>query len=450
MMPKLFGTDGVRGIANSGLTPELAFKLGRAGAYILTKTNKRVAKIIIGTDTRVSKDMLNAALAAGMCSVGARVYNAGVLPTPAMAHLIREYKLDAGVTITASHNAFMDNGIKFFDRDGYKLPDATEAEIEDVINGGFDGVPSPDGEEVGVITQSDFALEDYVAHLAQTVKTSFENMRVAVDCANGAAYRAAPRIFNKLGADVYAINCDPDGLNINKNCGATHMESLVEYVKSHEVDVGLALDGDGDRLLAVDEKGMVVDGDQIMSILALHMKSKGLLAKDTIVATVMSNYGFFEMGKEQGINIEKTAVGDRYVLKHMLEQGYNFGGEQSGHVIFLDHNTTGDGLITALQLLSVMREMERPLSQLSKVMNVYPQVLNNIIVKAENKFAWETHPVIQEMIKRVSDKYTESGRVLIRPSGTEPLIRVMIEGKDKHSIAEDANKISSIIKEYLA
>jgi phosphoglucosamine mutase len=275
-------------------------------------------------------------------------------------------------------------------------------------------------------------------------------MRVAVDCANGAAYRAAPRIFNKLGADVHAINDDPDGLNINKNCGATHMESLVEYVKSHEVDVGLALDGDGDRLLAVDENGMVVDGDQIMSILALHLKSKGLLAKDTVVATVMSNYGFFEMGKAQGINIEKTAVGDRYVLKHMLEQGYNFGGEQSGHVIFLDHNTTGDGLITALQLLSVMREMDRPLSQLSKVMNVYPQVLNNVIVKAENKSAWETHPVIQEIIKRVSDKYTESGRVLIRPSGTEPLIRVMIEGKDKHSIAEDANKISSIIKEYLA
>jgi phosphoglucosamine mutase len=449
-MPKLFGTDGVRGIANSGLTPELAFKLGRAGAYVLTKTNKRAAKIIVGTDTRVSKDMLNAALAAGMCSVGARVYNAGVLPTPGIAHLIREYKLDAGVTITASHNAFMDNGIKFFDRDGYKLPDATESEIEDVINGGFDGVPSPDGEEVGVITQSDFALEDYVAHLAQTVKVSFENMRIVVDCANGAAYRAAPRIFNKLGADVYTINGDPDGLNINKNCGATHMESLVEYVKSHEVDAGLALDGDGDRLLAVDENGMIVDGDQIMSILALHLKSKGLLAKDTVVATVMSNYGFFEMGKAQGINIEKTAVGDRYVLKHMLAEGYNFGGEQSGHVIFLDHSTTGDGLITALQLLSVMREMDRPLSQLSKVMNVYPQVLNNVIVKAENKFAWETHPVIQEIIKLVSDKYAESGRVLIRPSGTEPLIRVMIEGRDKHSITEDANKIASIIKEYLA
>jgi phosphoglucosamine mutase len=447
---KLFGTDGVRGVANRGLTPELAFKLGRAGAYALTRTNKRAAKIIVGTDTRVSKDMLNAALAAGMCSVGARVYNAGILPTPGIAHLIREYKLDAGVVISASHNAFMDNGIKFFDRDGYKLPDATEAEIEDIINEGFDGVPSPDGDEVGVITQSDFALEDYVAHLAQTVKTSFENMRVAVDCANGATYRAAPRIFNKLGADVYAINCDPDGININKNCGSTHMESLVEYVKSRGMDVGLALDGDGDRLLAVDENGLIIDGDQIMSILALHLKSKGQLAKDTMVATVMSNYGFFEMGKEQGINIEKTAVGDRYVLERMLEQGYNFGGEQSGHVIFLDYNTTGDGLITALQLLSVMRETDRPLSQLNKVMNVYPQVLNNVLVKAENKAAWETHPVIQEIIRRVSEKYTDSGRVLIRPSGTEPLIRVMIEGKDKKLIMEDADKISSIIREYLA
>ncbi|MDR1537875.1 MAG: phosphoglucosamine mutase [Clostridiales bacterium] len=454
-MGRLFGTDGVRGVANSELTPELAFSLGRAGAYALTKENNHRPQIIVGMDTRVSSGMLEAALAAGMCSMGAKVFHAGVIPTPGIAYLVRKYQLDAGVVISASHNPMQDNGIKFFNREGYKLPDQIEEEIERIIESNLENLPRPVGDQVGIRVNAEKSLEDYVSFLKSTFideenpALNLEGLKIAVDCANGATYKAAPLVLRQLGADVHPIFFEPDGVNINRGCGSTHIGPLASFVKERAMDIGIALDGDGDRVACVDENGMILDGDQIMSICGWSMKKRGKLKKDTIVATVMSNMGFFMLEKEKGIHIEKTAVGDRYVLERMLELGCNLGGEQSGHVIFLEHNTTGDGLLTALQLLKNMREKDVPLSKLNAVMEVLPQSLRNARVSPEKKESYLENEEIRLEIEALEAKYSGSGRLLIRPSGTEALIRVMIEGRNPQEIDADAKRMVQILEERL-
>ena len=449
-MARLFGTDGVRGVANTELTPELAFALGRAGAYVLTKTSHHMPRIIIGTDTRISKDMLQAALTAGLCSMGARVYPAGVLPTPGIAYLVRKYGLDAGVVISASHNSFQDNGIKFFNKEGYKLPDVIEDEIEYTISNGRDTLPRPCGTDTGHVVPCDNALSDYVGFLKSTVPgLDLTGFKISVDCANGAAYKAGPMVFTNLGAEVLPIYNDPNGFNINDKCGSTHIEPLQAHVTANGSDAGFALDGDGDRLICADDTGNTVDGDQILSICGWYRKRKGELVNNTIVATVMSNLGFFRMAEEKGINIEKTNVGDRYVLERMLLINATLGGEQSGHVIFLEHSTTGDGLITALQLLKVMKADNKPLSELNAVMKVMPYVLLFALVDNGKKSEFNSHPVIRAEIDRLEQKYRDTGRVLIRASGTEAKIRVLIEGSDGAMIREDAEQFVKLVEMIL-
>ena len=448
-MGKFFGTDGVRGVANTELTPELVYKLGRAGAYVLTKENKSTPKIIVGMDTRISGDMLEAALIAGICSVGAKAVSLGIVPTPAVAHLVREYKADAGVVISASHNPVKDNGIKFFNNKGFKLPDEIEAQIEDIMINSINDIPRPIGEEVGSKTVETEALEDYIKFLKSTTDVKFDGIRVAIDCANGATYKAAPIALHELGAEVSAIHREPDGTNINKDCGSTHIESLQKFVVETKSDLGIAFDGDGDRCLAVDENGEFVDGDQIMAICGSYLKEQGKLKNDTIVATVMSNLGLFIMGDEKGINIEKTKVGDRYVLEKMLENNDTLGGEQSGHIIFLEHNTTGDGILTAIQLLSIIKKTGKKLSELKKIMEVLPQVLINATVDRNKKNDYLSNETIKAEIEKLEKKFEGQGRVLIRPSGTEPIVRVMLEGRNKEELQQDAQNLANLIEELL-
>lgn len=448
-MGRLFGTDGVRGIANKELTAELAFQLGKAGAYVLTKTKKHEARILVGMDTRISGDMLESALIAGICSVGAHAVAAGIVPTPAVAYLVRKYNLDAGIVISASHNPVEYNGIKFFNGDGYKLSDDLEDEIETIVLSETNMLPVPTGVKVGSKHICEEALDDYIEFVKKTTDVTFENITVAIDCANGASYKSSPIALMELGANVKVIHNDPDGTNINDKCGSTHLEDLIEFVKDTNADIGLAFDGDADRCLAIDEKGNIIDGDQIMAICGFHMKQEGLLLDNTIVATVMSNLGFFIMAKENGINIEQTKVGDRYVLEKMLQNGYKLGGEQSGHVIFLDYNTTGDGLMTAIQLLTVMKKTDKKLSKLSNIMKVMPQVLVNARIKNEKKELYLTDNKIKSAISELEKKFGNEGRVLIRPSGTEPLIRVMIEGKDKELMQEEAEKLTELLETRL-
>ncbi len=449
-MGKLFGTDGVRGVANVELTVELAFKLGRAGAYVLTKENKHKPTILIGRDTRLSGEMLEAAMVAGICSVGADVMSMGIMPTPAVSYLTREYGADAGVVISASHNPVEYNGIKFFNKDGFKLSDAIEDEIEALVLGDEQAFELPTGTQIGRHTSRNECIHDYIRFTKRQINTTLDGMKIVIDCANGASYVSAPEALRQLGAEVIIIHNEPDGTNINKNCGSTHMEDLKSYVKQVGADVGLAFDGDADRCLAVDEAGDKVDGDQIMAICGLYMKEKGTLRKSTIVATVMSNLGFFIMGKNNGLAIKQTAVGDRYVLEEMQKSDFNLGGEQSGHVIFLDENTTGDGLLTALHLLEVMKTSGEKLSELASCMDVLPQVLVNAKVTTEKKNDYKKDTVIQSAILELENKFSGEGRVLIRPSGTEPLVRVMIEGKDKEQLEEEANKLAKLIEERLA
>lgn len=448
-MAKLFGTDGVRGVANDELTPILAMQLGQAGAYVLTKENAHKPTIMVGCDTRISGDMLANALMAGLCSVGANAVYVGVVPTPAVAYLTQKYKVDAGVVISASHNPVEYNGIKFFDGKGYKLPDSLEEEIEEIINNNMEDLKFPMGAGVGKIKYRTDAREEYINHAIQSVPVNLVGMKIVVDCAEGAAFYTSVEALKELGADVVAIHNNPDGTNINANCGSTHMEELMARVVFENAQVGLAFDGDADRLLAVDENGTLVDGDQIMAIIGKHMKEQGSLKNDTIVATVMSNLGFFIMGEEQNITIEQTKVGDRYVLERMREIGANLGGEQSGHVIFLDENTTGDGLLSALHLLSVMVDTKKPLSELAKVMDVLPQALVNAKVPNHKKYTYMEYPAIASEIQLLTEKFAGQGRVLIRPSGTEPLIRVMIEGKDKKAIDMEAKKLANLIQEEM-
>lgn len=448
-MGKYFGTDGVRGIANKGLTPEFVFKLGRAGAYALTKETHHAAKIIVGMDTRISGDMLEAALIAGICSVGAHAVSLGVVPTPAVAYLVRKYEADAGVVISASHNPVQDNGIKFFSNKGFKLSDELEAEIENAIDNYYDELPSPIGVQVGTKTVEENAVIDYAEFLTTTTDVKFDGIKVAIDCANGATYKAAPILFSSLKADLFAIHREPDGTNINDGCGSTHLEDLKAYVTEVGADVGFAFDGDGDRCLAIDENGETVDGDQIMAIIGNHLKSRGKLKNDTITATVMSNLGLFIMGEKNGINIEKTSVGDRYVLERMLEKGHNLGGEQSGHIINLDYNTTGDGILTAIQVLTIMKETGKKLSELKSIMEILPQVLVNAKVDPDKKNSYMENERIKTEIDKLEKKFEGEGRVLIRPSGTEPIVRVMIEGRDIAVLEKEAQALADIIIEEL-
>ncbi len=445
-MGRLFGTDGIRGIANTELTAELAFKTGQSGAYVLTKTSNKRPRILIGKDTRKSGDMLEAALTAGLCSVGAKVISLGVIPTPAVAYLTRLYKADAGVVISASHNPCEYNGIKFFNSEGYKLKDEIEDEIEDYITGRKTIENLPTHGAVGYVAKNHDAVEDYVKFAISTIDVNLEGMKIAIDCANGASYRTAFTALNKLGANVEAIHNTPDGVNINDKCGSTHMESLCEYVKLIGADVGLAFDGDADRMLAVDENGKIIDGDQIMAACAYRMMKENRLEKNALVATVMSNLGLFIAGEKLGINIPKTKVGDRYVLEEMLDKGYVIGGEQSGHIIFLDYNTTGDGLVSALQFLSVLKKTGKKASEAASIVNVLPQVLCNAKVKNEHKEDYMSFEEIANEIKKLEDEFAGEGRVLIRPSGTEPLVRVMIEGKDKEYIGRKALELAKLIE----
>ncbi len=448
-MGKLFGTDGIRGIANKDLTGKLTYDVGRAGAYVLTKGTKGQPKIIVGRDTRISGEMLEAALVSGICSVGANVISVGVVPTPAISYLTKVLGADAGVMISASHNPLEYNGIKFFDGQGYKLSDEVEEEIEKMILSPEDTGPTPTGSAIGRWERDHSLIDLYVDHVCDTIPGDLKGMKVLIDCANGAAYEVGPLALERLGADVEVIHHKPNGININKLCGSTHMEDLMRQVVGRGVSAGIAFDGDADRCLAVDEKGAFVDGDEIIAICALDMKAGGRLNKDTIVTTVMSNLGLNIMANKNGIKVEQTQVGDRYVLEKMFEEGYNIGGEQSGHVIFSDYNTTGDGLITALQLLYVMKKTGQPLSQLSQVMQVMPQVLVNAKVKNEHKHDYTKDLEIKKEIEKLENRFGSEGRVLIRPSGTEPLVRVMIEGSDPEELKQYATKLAVLIEERL-
>ena len=445
-MSRLFGTDGVRGVANKELPPLLAMQLGQAGASVLTKETSHKPTIMVGCDTRISGDMLANALMAGVCSVGANAVYVGIVPTPAVAYLTRKNHMDAGVVISASHNPVEFNGIKFFDANGYKLPDAMEDEIEAIIKNDMKDLAFPTGTEIGSITYRTDAREDYVKHATEAIPVDLHGMKIVADCAEGASYYTSVEALKLLGADVVAIHNNPDGTNINAGCGSTHMEELMERVKAEKADVGLAFDGDADRLLAVDEKGNKVDGDQIMGIVGNYLKEQKKLKKDTIVATVMSNLGFFLMGEKQGIHMEQTKVGDRYVLERMRQIGANLGGEQSGHVIFLDENTTGDGLLSALHLLQVLVDTKKPLSELATIMEVLPQALVNAKVPNDKKNSYMENPQIADAIDALTKKFAGEGRVLIRPSGTEPLVRVMIEGRDQNRIQEEAEKLAALIE----
>ena len=448
-MSRLFGTDGVRGVANEELTPLLAMQLGQAGASVLTKETSHKPTIMVGCDTRISGDMLANALMAGACSVGANAVYVGVVPTPAVAYLTRKYHMDAGVVISASHNPVEFNGIKFFDANGYKLPDAMEDEIEAIIKNDMKDLTFPTGTGIGSITYRTDAREDYVKHATEAIPVDLHGMKIVADCAEGASYYTSVEALKVLGADVVAIHNNPDGTNINANCGSTHMEELMERVKAEKANVGLAFDGDADRLLAVDENGNKVDGDQIMGIVGNHLKEQKKLKKDTIVATVMSNLGFFLMGEKQGIHMEQTKVGDRYVLERMRQIGANLGGEQSGHIIFLDENTTGDGLLSALHLLQVLVDTKKPLSELASIMEVLPQALVNAKVPNDKKNSYMDYPEIADAIDTLTKKFAGEGRVLIRPSGTEPLVRVMIEGKNQKQIQEEAENLAALIEKVM-
>lgn len=448
-MGRLFGTDGVRGIANEELTPLLAMQLGQAGAYILTREKAHKPTLMVGCDTRISGDMLANALMAGACSVGANCIFVGVLPTPAIAYLTRKYKVDAGVVISASHNPVEFNGIKFFDGNGYKLPDALEDEIEALIKNNMQGVKFPTGSGVGKVKYRTDAREEYINHAMRAVPVELKGVKIVVDCAEGASYYTSVEALKEMGAEVVAIHNSPDGTNINANCGSTHMEELQARVVYEKADIGLAFDGDADRLLAVDADGKMVDGDQIMAIVGNYMKEKGTLKQNTIVATVMSNLGFFLMAEKNGISAEQTKVGDRYVLERMKEIDASLGGEQSGHIIFLDENTTGDGLLSALHLLEVMVDTGKPLAELAGVMEVLPQALVNAKVANHKKEHYLEYPEIADAINELTKRFAGEGRVLIRPSGTEPLVRVMIEGKDKKLIQKEAEKLAGLIQDIM-
>lgn len=448
-MGRLFGTDGARGIANKDLTCELSMQIGRAAAMVLTESLAHKPRVLIGADTRASADMLTSAIAAGLCSVGADVLLVGVVPTPAVAFLVTEYGYDAGVMISASHNPCEYNGIKIFQSNGYKLPDELENQIEEIILDAAKVPPLLLGGEVGRITESKTAVDDYIRHLLAVCENDCKGMKIAVDCANGSASVTAKRVFTALKADCYVINDMPDGENINAACGSTHMEKLCEFVVNNKLDMGFAFDGDADRMLAVDHTGAVVDGDRAIAVCAKQMKKEGRLKKNAAVVTVMSNMGFFEFCAQNGIRCEKTKVGDRYVLENMSQNGYSIGGEQSGHIIFLDCATTGDGQLSAIQLLNVIKKTGKTLKELADEMETFPQVLYNVRVSDFGKARFKDDAEIQNAIKAVQRELGKNGRVLVRVSGTEPLIRVMLEGRDTELIERFGKELVHVIQERL-
>ena len=446
-MGRLFGTDGVRGIAGEDMTCELAMAIGRAAAEVLTYGRRRRPLVVLGKDTRISSDMLGAALAAGLCSVGADVIDLGVVSTPAVAYLVGKYKADAGVMISASHNPYRFNGIKIFNGDGFKLPDAMEEQIEYLIEKN-DFIYAKD-ENLGQINYYTTAARDYMEHLKRTIPYSLQGLKIVVDCANGSASATARTLFEELGANAVILNDKPNGENINENCGSTHLEMLQASVLEHAADAGVAFDGDADRCLFVDETGQVIDGDMIMAMCGLDMQQRGKLRKSTIVGTVLTNLGFVNFCKENGLEFAATKVGDRYVLEEMEQEGYMLGGEQSGHIIFRDFATTGDGQLTALQLLCLLKQSKKPLSKLAKVMTRMPQVMENVEVSGEGKLEFYNNDVIKEAIQQQKELMGENGRVLVRVSGTEPLIRVMVEGSDKEGILKIAQHLAQLIKQEL-
>lgn len=450
-MGRLFGTDGVRGVANESLTPELALQIGRAAAMVLIKNSKSTKPtILIGKDTRASGDMLEAALTAGFTSVGCNVLSVGVVPTPAVAYLVCKYECEAGVMISASHNPCEYNGIKIFQKTGYKLDDAIEEEIESIILDRSQEVPVMLGGEVGNRIYCKTAVSDYVDHVVSTAAVRFDGLSIALDCANGSASVCAKDIFTGLGAKCLMLSDTPDGTNINDKCGSTHPEELMKFVKDAGLDLGLAFDGDADRMLAVDENGELVDGDKVIAICSKRMKDEGRLSKNTAVVTVMSNMGFFKFCKDNDIDCAKTAVGDRYVLERMLKKGYNIGGEQSGHVIFLDYATTGDGELSGVQLIETVVKSGKKLSELASIMRVYPQVLINVKVTEKGKQKYNNDEYIISAVQEAEMELSGEGRVLVRVSGTEPLVRVMLEGADIDQITRLGNAIADVVRERLS
>ena len=445
-MGKYFGTDGVRGVANSELTPELAFKLGRFGGYVLTKDKER-PKILIGRDTRVSGHMLEGALVAGLLSIGAEVMRLGVISTPGVAYLTKATGAQAGVMISASHNPVADNGIKFFGPDGFKLSDEQELEIENLMDVEVDDLPRPVGSDLGQVNDYFEGSQKYLQHLKQTADEDFSGIHVALDCAHGATSSLATYLFADLDADLSTMGASPNGLNINEGVGSTHPEALAEFLKEKGADVGLSFDGDGDRLIAIDENGEIVDGDQIMYICAKYMKEHGQLKQGTVVSTVMSNLGFYKAVEARGIHSVPTAVGDRYVVEEMRKSGYNLGGEQSGHIIFLDYNTTGDGLLTGVQLINIMKITQKPLSELASGMKKFPQKLVNIRVK--DKYHVTDNEKVKSVITEVESEMNGDGRILVRPSGTEPLVRVMAEASTEELCEAYVNRIADVVKEEM-
>lgn len=445
-MGKYFGTDGVRGVANSELTPELAFKLGRFGGYVLTKEHDR-PKVLIGRDTRISGHMLEGALVAGLLSIGAEVMRLGVISTPGVAYLTKALGAQAGVMISASHNPVADNGIKFFGPDGYKLSDDQENEIEQLMDMETDELPRPVGANLGQVNDYFEGGQKYLQYLKQSVDEEFTGLHIALDCAHGATSSLATHLFADLDADTSTMGASPNGLNINDGVGSTHPEALAEFVKEKGADLGLAFDGDGDRLIAIDEKGNIVDGDQIMYICGKFLKERGQLKQGTVVSTVMSNLGFYKGLEENGVKSVQTAVGDRYVVEEMKKNGYNLGGEQSGHIIFLDYNTTGDGLLTGLQLANIMKATKKPLSELAAEMKKYPQVLVNI--RVTDKHHVTDNEKVKAVIEQVEAEMNGNGRILVRPSGTEPLVRVMAEAATAELCQEYVNRIAAVVEEEM-
>lgn len=450
-MGRLFGTDGARGVAITELTCEMAMQIGRAAATVLTKhkTDGGRANILIGKDTRISSDVLEAALVSGIASVGVDVQLLGVVPTPAVAYLVKTHNADAGVMISASHNSVEYNGIKLFAGTGFKLPDSVEEEIEALILDTPEQIQLKNGCDIGRVSVLSDAADEYIAHLESTADCAFDELTVAIDCANGSASVTAEKLFTRLGAKCLMLSNTPDGCNINDNCGSTHIENLKEFVVENNCDLGIAFDGDADRCLAVDDSGDIIDGDKLIAIIADYMKEKETLKKDTAVVTVMSNLGFHTYMKKRGINTVCTAVGDRYVLEEMLKNGYNIGGEQSGHIIFLDHATTGDGQLTAVQLMSLLVMRQKSLYRLTMPIQDYPQILINVIITEDKKGKWNQISAITDVIDEAKTALGDQGRVLVRESGTEPLVRVMIEGTDDEAVNFWIHKIVNVIENEL-
>ena len=453
-MRKYFGTDGIRRIANTELTPELVYKVAKAGAYVLSKHTDHTPTILIGRDTRISGTLIESAMTAGFLSYGANVKLLGVIPTPAVAYLTRKLKADASVVISASHNTFEFNGIKFFSNKGMKIPDALEEEIEEVMDSGRLEELTAKNEKIGIAEYCFDLINEYVYFFRKHFDDNIEkhlkdNFVVAIDTANGATSAVAEKVFKDLGIHYEIINNHPDGININDNCGSTHLENLKKYVVDHKLSLGIAYDGDGDRCLAIDEKGNEIDGDKLLAIISSSLRKKGKLKKDTIVATVMSNLGLNKYAEKNGLQLIQTKVGDRYVLEEMLKEGYNLGGEQSGHIILLDYNPTGDGILTSLMLIQTILEEDKKASELASIIKLYPQVLINAKVNANKKYDYEKDEDIKNAIQNLEKEFDGNGRVLIRPSGTEPLVRVMIEGENQEYITKRAREIADLIEKKL-